>query len=44
MAKIHELPPFPQGTEQQQINQLRDYLIKLVMELNEEAKNGEAKK
>ena len=33
-----ELPPILTGDEQQQIRQLRDYLIRLVRQLNEEEK------
>lgn len=31
-----ELPPILTGSEQQQINQLREYLIRLVRQLEEE--------
>lgn len=31
-----DLPPILSGTEEQQIRQLRDYLIRLVQTLNEE--------
>lgn len=34
-----ELPPILTGDEQQQIRQLRDYLIRLVRQLNEEGKH-----
>ena len=34
-----ELPPILAGDEKQQIKQLRDYLIRLVMQLNEEEKH-----
>lgn len=34
-----ELPPILTGDEQQQIRQLRDYLIRLVQQLNEEEKH-----
>ena len=34
-----ELPPLLAGDERQQIRQLRDYLVRLVIELNEEEKH-----
>ena len=34
-----ELPPMLSGDEKQQIKQLRDYLIRLVRQLNEEEKH-----
>ena len=34
-----ELPPILTGDERQQIKQLRDYLIRLVLQLNEEEKH-----
>ena len=34
-----ELPPSLTGDEKQQIRQLRDYLIRLVRQLNEEEKH-----
>ena len=34
-----ELPPILPGDEKQQIRQLRDYLIRLVQQLNEEEKH-----
>ncbi len=34
-----ELPPMLAGDEKQQIKQLRDYLIRLVLQLNEEEKH-----
>lgn len=34
-----ELPPILTGDEKQQIRQLRDYLIRLVQQLNEEEKH-----
>ena len=34
-----ELPPMLTGDERQQIRQLRDYLVRLVIELNEEEKH-----
>ena len=34
-----ELPPILTGDEKQQIKQLRDYLIRLVLQLNEEEKH-----
>ncbi len=34
-----ELPPMLAGDEKQQIRQLRDYLVRLVLELNEEEKH-----
>ena len=33
---MRELPPILTGNEQQQINQLREYLIRLVRQLEEE--------
>lgn len=32
--KPYELPPVPAGSTQEQIRQLRDYLTRLVMEMN----------
>ena len=34
-----EMPPILTGDEKQQIKQLRDYLIRLVLQLNEEEKH-----
>ena len=34
-----ELPPILSGDEKQQIKQLRDYLVRLVMQLDEEEKH-----
>lgn len=34
-----ELPPLLAGDERQQIRQLRDYLVRLVLQLNEEEKH-----
>lgn len=34
-----ELPPMLTGDEKQQIRQLRDYLVRLVLQLNEEEKH-----
>ena len=31
-----ELPPMLRGSEQQQLRELRDYLVRLVQKLNEE--------
>lgn len=36
MKRIFELPPAPQGSTQQQLDALRDYLLRLVLELNEQ--------
>ena len=36
MKKIYEMPPLLSGSEDQQIRQLRDYLTRLVMALNEQ--------
>jgi hypothetical protein len=33
---IFELPPVLQGTAEQQLQQLRDYLLRLILTLNEE--------
>ena len=35
-----ELPPILTGDEQHQIQQLRDYLIRIVQQLNEEENNA----
>ena len=35
MKDIFELPPLPGGTVEQQMAQIRDYLLRLVMQLNE---------
>lgn len=37
MIQIFELPPILQGNYDQQLQQLRDYLLRLVLTLNEEA-------
>ena len=34
MGKIYELPPLPKGSTQEQVDQLRAYLIRLVQMLN----------
>ena len=34
-----ELPPILSGDEKQQIKQLRDYLVRLVLQLDEEKKH-----
>ena len=34
-----ELPPILSGDEKQQIRQLRDYLVRLVLQLDEEEKH-----
>lgn len=34
--KPYELPPMLNGTPEQQLQQLRDYLLRLIMQLNEE--------
>jgi hypothetical protein len=34
-----ELPPMLSGDEKQQIRQLRDYLVRLVLQLDEEEKH-----
>ena len=34
-----ELPPILAGDEKQQIKQLRDYLVRLVLQLDEEEKH-----
>ena len=34
-----ELPPILTGDEKQQIRQLRDYLVRLVLQLDEEEKH-----
>lgn len=31
-----ELPPMLRGSEQQQLRELRDYLVRLIQKLNEE--------
>lgn len=36
MKKIFELPPMLSGTAEQQVHQLREYLLRLVLRLNEE--------
>ena len=36
MKTIFELPPMLSGSEAQQLIQLRDYLTRLVLKLNEE--------
>ena len=39
MREPFELPPILTGDEQHQIQQLRDYLIRLAQRLNEEVNN-----
>lgn len=34
--KPYELPPMLQGTAEQQLQQLREYLMRLILQLNEE--------
>ena len=34
--KPYELPPMLNGTAEQQLQQLREYLMRLIMQLNEE--------
>ena len=36
MSRIFELPPEPQGTLEQQVRALREYLLRLALLLNEE--------
>ena len=36
MKRIFELPPLLSGTAEQQLQQLREYLLRLVMQLGEE--------
>ena len=36
MKEIFELPPILSGTAEQQIMQLREFLLRLVLQLNEE--------
>lgn len=36
MKEIFELPPMPRGSVEQQLMELRDYLLRLVGRLNEE--------
>lgn len=36
MKKIYEMPPILSGSEDQQLRQLRDYLTRLVLALNEQ--------
>lgn len=33
---IYEMPPIPTGTTEQQLEQLREYLVRLITRLNEE--------
>ncbi len=40
MKKPIELPPIPTGEPEEQIRQLRDYLIRVVLQLNEEDNNA----
>ena len=39
MKEIFELPPMLNGTAEQQIVQLRDFLLRLVFRLNEEVED-----
>lgn len=34
--KPYELPPMLSGTAEEQIDQLREYIMRLIMQLNEE--------
>lgn len=36
MKRIYEMPPLLSGSEEQQLNQIRDYLTRLVLALNEQ--------
>ncbi len=36
MKRILELPPPPRGSTQQQLDELREWLLRLVLELNDE--------
>ena len=36
MKKIYEMPPILSGSEDQQLRQLREYLTRLVLALNEQ--------
>lgn len=36
MKKVYEMPPILSGSEDQQLRQLRDYLTRLVLALNEQ--------
>lgn len=38
MKEIFELPPELQGTADEQLRQLREYLLRLALRLNEEEK------
>ena len=38
MNEIYELPPELHGSVENQLQQLRDYLLRLVLRLNEEAR------
>lgn len=35
--KPYELPPMLNGTAEQQLQQLREYLMRLILQMNEEA-------
>ena len=37
-GKIYELPPMKRGSTQEQVDELREYLLRLVQQLNEEEK------
>lgn len=39
-GRIYELPPMPEGSTENQLRQLRDYLLRLVMSMNEEAEDA----
>jgi hypothetical protein len=41
---IYELPPPLRGTEAQQLQALRDYLVRLAQTLNEQAKHDSGSK
>lgn len=38
MNEIYELPPELHGSAEEQLQQLRDYLLRLALRLNEEAR------
>ena len=41
MKRIYEMPPLLSGSEDQQLRQLRDYLARLVLALNEQQEERE---
>ena len=39
---IYELPPMPRGTTDEQLRDLRDYLVRLINQLNESSPSAQS--